>query len=332
MASLGKFFWLAVVWAVHGLILMLIMTALLDLARSRPRILYWPAVLVLPVLFTLAQSWLDLWFVYHLSVPTKIETLFDSSMVKSGAATTVVQNFKVYIWLFGFYAAVIALLDAAHSSYEARLEVKDAQLEAQQNQLYALRLQIAPHFLFNALNALSALVVTGRTNDAEAMIERLSNFYRSSLLATDSDLIPLHEEMDAVSDYLEIERVRFGGRLEIDIDMAEDLPDVRVPALVLQPLVENAIKHGVARTSGVTELTIRGRADAERLLLSVVNDLPNGEAQPAAVGTGSGLVNVRRRLATLYGSEASLTTSASATHWEALIALPLAPQPVGAAR
>jgi two-component system LytT family sensor kinase len=330
MATVGRFFPLAVIWAAHGLVLMVIMTALLDRAWSIPgRSLRLITIVALPVIFTLIQSVLDLWSAQYLSgvglrasIAAAIDALRGNVILHEAPSVGGMQfsvnlkhNFKIYIWLFGFYAVSIGLLRAARSSYEARLEAQEARLDA-------LRLQIAPHFLFNALNALSALVSTGRHSDAEVMIGRLSDFYRSSLLTTNGELAPLEQELDAIHDYLEIERVRFGDRLQVSFDIAGDLGDVRVPRLILQPLVENAMKHGVARTGAQIQIRVTAHTDGRRLFLGVANDLPADEADEAPPGTGSGLANIHRRLAALYGPAADLTTSRTDSQWIAIVALP----------
>ena len=116
-------------------------------------------------------------------------------------------------------------------------------MAAQQAQLAALRYQLNPHFLFNSLNSISALIVTGRNKDAEAMTNRLSDFLRSSLNANPTELVPLDEELALTEEYLEIESVRFGERLSIAVDCADEACDALVPSFLVQPLVENAVKH-----------------------------------------------------------------------------------------
>lgn len=337
MASVGQFIWLAVLWAAHGLLLMLIMAALLDRAWLFPnRALRLGVAVALPVLFTLVQSVLDLMSAQFLGSGDLVATVTGAMDALRGNiilheapsvggmqfGVNLKHNFKIYIWLFGFYTVATGLLRAARASYEARLDAQQARLDA-------LRLQIAPHFLFNALNALSALVATGRDKDAEVMIARLSDFYRSSLLATDGELAPLEQELDAIHDYLEIERVRFGDRLRISFDIAEDVGDAMAPRLILQPLIENAMKHGVARTGSPTQIRVTARTDRGQLLLGVANDLPDvtaGGAEGADTGTGTGLSNIRRRLAALYGGAAHLTASRSNGEWRAIISLPRDPR------
>lgn len=328
--------WLGVLWAAHGLALMLIMSALLDRAwYISNRGVRLAAVVSAPVVFALVQSVLALLSAQYFmgddlgtAVAAGMDALRGNLLFHEAPSAAGIQfglnlkhNFRTYIWLFGFYTVSAGFVRAARSSYEARLEAQEARLDA-------LRLQIAPHFLFNALNALSALVASGRDRDAEAMIGRLSDFYRSTLLATDGDLAPLEQELDAIHDYLEIERVRFGERLQVSFDVAEGLDGVRVPTLILQPLVENAMKHGVARTGAPVLIRITAHSDGGRLVLGVANGLPKSEAEGAPRGTGSGLPNIRRRLAALFGPTADLATSRSNGEWIAVVSLPRSPGPV----
>jgi two-component system, LytTR family, sensor kinase len=170
---------------------------------------------------------------------------------------------------------------------------------AHQARLQALRYQLNPHFLFNTLNAISTLVVDRRNAEAGKMIARLSDFLRMTLDRPDVEEVPLADEIEFVRRYLEIEQVRFGDRLAVTIDVDDGAWSARVPALVLQPLVENAIRHAVAPREQGGRITIAARARDGRLELSVMDDGPglNGNGN----GTGIGLANTRERLQQLYG-------------------------------
>jgi LytS/YehU family sensor histidine kinase len=176
------------------------------------------------------------------------------------------------------------------------------QAEAQSAQLRALRYQINPHFLFNTLNSLSALVLAKRNADAERMIITLSTFLRSSLTGDPVADVPLADEIAMQRLYLAIEAVRFPERLIVDIDVPEALADIRVPGLILQPLVENAIKHGVATSHRPVTVTIRARTIADWLEIVVEDD--GAPAAAAASGTAVGLRNVCERLSARFGEKA----------------------------
>jgi two-component system LytT family sensor kinase len=167
--------------------------------------------------------------------------------------------------------------------------------QAQAAQLRALRYQINPHFLFNTLNSLSTLVLRQRTQDAERMITSLATFFRTSLASDPEADVPLCDEIDMQRLYLDIERIRFPERLSVVIDVPEDLGSARVPGLILQPLVENAVKHGVARSSRPVTIAIRASADGGAIHLSVEDDADNNGAANRR-GEGVGLRNVRDRL------------------------------------
>ncbi len=175
--------------------------------------------------------------------------------------------------------------------------------------LQALRYQINPHFLFNTLNAVSTLVVERHTADATRMIARLSDFLRLTLEERAGDEVPLAEELEFVQRYLDIEQVRFGERLRLEVSVAPDALDAIVPVLLLQPLVENAVKHGIATREDGGRIEIRAERRAATLRITISDDGPGpGGAGP---GPGIGLANTRERLRTLYGDAHRLELVAS---------------------
>jgi len=215
-------------------------------------------------------------------------------------------------WLF-FFAAwsafYIAML-AQSEAHGAQRRAADAEAAAQAAQVRALRYQVNPHFLFNTLNSLSSLVMTGRTDRAEAMLLALSTFFRTSLSLDPGANVTLAEEIDLQRLYLDIEKARFPDRLHVEIDVPEELQQARLPALVLQPIVENAIKYGVSKSRKAVLLRIEARPlDGHRMVLEVSNKLKNGGrdalAAPTHEGTGLGLSNVCQRLDARFGSRAS---------------------------
>jgi len=194
---------------------------------------------------------------------------------------------------------------------------------AQSAELRALRYQINPHFLFNTLNSLSALVMSARRDAAERMIGNLSAFFRMSLVGDPTADIALSEELFLQRLYLEIEGVRFPDRLTAAFDIPQAVCDLPVPGMILQPLVENAVKHGAARSRDPVAIRIAAFAREGLLHLSVENDGASAaaEAQP---GSGIGLQNVRDRLAARYGAKAQLRTRRSGDTYRAEIVLPIA--------
>ena len=179
---------------------------------------------------------------------------------------------------------------------------------AQSAELRALRYQVNPHFLFNTLNSLSALVMRGRRDEAETMIMNLSTFYRTSLSGEPSEDVDLAEEIELQKLYLDIEAVRFPERLQVKIDLPETLANAAVPGLILQPLVENAIKHGVSQTNRPVLIEISAAEAEGQLILTVTDNGPGHEKDDDADRPqGIGLANVRDRLAARFGDRANMT-------------------------
>jgi len=177
-----------------------------------------------------------------------------------------------------------------------------AEGEAHRARLQALRYQLNPHFLFNTLNAVSTLIVERENAAAERMVARLSDFLRLTL-ESDSDVeVPLADELDFARRYLEIEQIRFGDRLSVVEDVEPAALSARVPPLLLQPLVENAVQHGIMPREDGGTLRIEARRVGQHLLLRISDDGP-GPPGPADAGSGVGLSNTRARLESLYGDE-----------------------------
>jgi signal transduction histidine kinase len=232
-----------------------------------------------------------------------------------------------YACVFGTNVALFQLLQSRRYEASQARQLADARSAAQQAQLAALRFQLNPHFLFNTLNAISAMIVTRRNDEAEAMTDKLSSFLRASLGSDPMELVPLEQELSLIEDYLEIEAIRFGDRLEIDIDCSGDACDARVPSFLLQPLVENAIKYGVAPSRETVRISVTGRRAGNHLVVTVHDD---GKAAGNAVktgGAGVGLDNVRRRLRALYGDAATLTAGPVSPGYTATIRMPVTPPP-----
>jgi hypothetical protein len=188
-------------------------------------------------------------------------------------------------------------------------------------ELRSLRYQVNPHFLFNTLNSLSALVLTGKTERAEAMIQMISNFYRHSLADDPTSDVSLADEFELQKLYLDIEAVRFPDRLIAKYDLPEELAGAEVPGMILQPLVENSVKHAVAPSSGKVTITLAASDEYGRLAITVSND---GKASgPASHGHGIGLTNVRERIEARFGDQASIVSGPNETGYATVIRIPL---------
>jgi len=209
-------------------------------------------------------------------------------------------------------------IDALRLAHE-RAEMTRLSTEAE---LRALRAQVNPHFLFNALNTLGFLIQTAPAR-AHATLMKLTSLLRAVLRSSDP-AVPLGDEIDLVDAYLEIERARFEERLQVGLDVPDPLRRVRIPPLILQPLVENAIKHGIANSRGGGRVDIRVRADGDLLILTVRNTgVPTNEIEIAhGRRRGVGLANLDARLRHLYGDAARVTLLATATETCAEVVLP----------
>ncbi|MEY3905768.1 MAG: hypothetical protein RIR59_591 [Pseudomonadota bacterium] len=239
-------------------------------------------------------------------------TLFDEAMPNKPIQHEFVKevaelSISRYFFLVAWAALYLALTFANHVRESERRAAQFAQA-AQQAELRALRYQVNPHFLFNTLNSLSSLVITGRTHEAEQMIMNLATFFRSSLSGDTAMDVPLEDEIALQRLYLDIEGVRFPHRLKVDIDLPASLRHWPVPGLILQPLVENAIKHGVAQTTGTVTIRIAAAEQQGHLVLDVEN-AGTSPLRPDGNGEGIGLANVRQRLQTRFSGAAEMSVS-----------------------
>jgi hypothetical protein len=176
-------------------------------------------------------------------------------------------------------------------------------------QLKALRYQLQPHFLFNTLNAVSSLVVTDNSKGATEMISRLADLLRSSLDAPDTHFVPLSEEVRVAHEYLAIERLRFHDRLQVSFEIHPDTSEVPVPRFLLQPLLENAVRHGISHLPGPGAIRLESSTQGPHLRISVRNDYDPVFAAAQKTMSGVGLENTRTRINEIYGPDGSVATS-----------------------
>jgi signal transduction histidine kinase len=228
-----------------------------------------------------------------------------------------------HLWFMNDFLVFIAVLAGGVARdyflrYQSRreqtilLQAQAAQLQAQlaDARLAALRTQLNPHFLFNTLHAVSALVERD-PRGVRRMIARLSELLRTTLDGADEQVVPLEQELTFTHRYLEIMQIRFQGRLSIQSQIEPSALDALVPNLILQPLVENAIKHGVSKIDEEGRIEIRAHRDGERLVLCVRDNGPRVAEQGLSAGEGVGLRNTRERLEQLYGVDQHLTLRAA---------------------
>lgn len=216
-------------------------------------------------------------------------------------------RYRLWVHISSYLALLgIALVGDYYTKYRER-QLRASQLEAQLSQarLHALRMQLNPHFLFNALNSIAMLTRSNESASAVRMLAGLGDLLRHVLEDARADEVRLREELEFIGRYLDIERVRFGERLRVIEDIADETLDACVPNLLLQPVVENALVHGLGRKPGVGSIEIAARRVADRLVLSVSDDGP-GLIALVEDTPGVGLTNTRKRLQQLYGDRFAL--------------------------
>ncbi|KQS03629.1 hypothetical protein ASG11_04675 [Sphingomonas sp. Leaf357] len=242
--------------------------------------------------------------------------------------TAIADGFVTWYFFFAAWAAFLLALGVVGEVRAVERQRAAAEAAAQDARLAMLRLQVDPHFLFNALNALAAMVASGDTKAAGAMIRNLAAFFRAGLVDNPVADIPLADEVEFQRLYLAIEQARFGDRLSVEIDVPPSLHGIMLPPLVLQPLVENAVKHGLGATTAPVAIGIRGRCEGGMLHLHVT-DRATGTAAREIVtslpSTGIGLANARARLMTRFGTSASLSAGAVEGGWDSIVSIPMVP-------
>lgn len=196
----------------------------------------------------------------------------------------------------------------------------DADRLSREAELFKLRQQLQPHFLFNSLNSINALIGLN-PQQARKMVQQLSDFLRGTLKKEESQMISLTEEINYLNLYLEIEKVRFGNRLMTSIVIAEETKDLLLPTLLLQPVVENAIKFGLYDTIGETLITIESTREQNELCIMVTNPFDPETSLPKT-GTGFGLSSIKRRLYLLYGRNDLLSTKTKEHIYYTIVKIP----------
>lgn len=196
--------------------------------------------------------------------------------------------------------AVTLFWKSLESQKDERSRKDDVERISKEAELYKLRQQLHPHFLFNSLNSINALIHS-KPEQARAMVQQLSEFLRGTLKREENQMIGLKEELMYLKLYLDIEKVRFGYRLKTTFDTSEEALDCKMPPLILQPLMENAIKFGLYGTTGEVEIGLRARKADHYLVVAVSNPYEND--MQMQTGTGFGLKSIRRRLYLLYGRD-----------------------------
>ncbi|HBN90460.1 sensor histidine kinase, partial [Rheinheimera aquimaris] len=222
-----------------------------------------------------------------------------------------------FVWAACYLTVLINQQQMAREAETSQLSQKIQQLELQ-----ALSHQLNPHFTFNALNSVCALLEAERYDDAEIMSEQLATFLRYSLSKSPDSLVQLADELSAINAYLQLQKTRFGDKLKVNWQIDESLKQQRIPALLLQPLVENAIKYAVATRQQGATITIGGTRRQNSVHLQVSDDGPGSELAAPAQSSGVGLDNIRNRLLQHFGADARLDIGATPQGFTVDISLP----------
>jgi two-component system LytT family sensor kinase len=254
----------------------------------------------------IAYSIINMVALYYWFPTDEVLTLITQLHEKYGDSwqwITIADSSVRWYFFFAAWASLYVALGYANEMRALERRANEYRLEAKNAQIRALHYQINPHFLFNTLNSLSTLVMRGSSVEAEAMIMNLSSFLRSCLEMDPEKLVTLDDEIALQTLYLDIERVRFPNRLAVHFDVSDAARTAMVPVLILQPLIENAIKYAVSPSRGNISVRIHAHVDSAMLHLTVENDM-DYTATPPPSGTGLGLRNVRERLLTRFGTAA----------------------------
>ncbi|MBE2229616.1 MAG: histidine kinase [Chitinophagaceae bacterium] len=218
-------------------------------------------------------------------------------------------RFSMAFLLLGFITMVSILWYSQLEQKEQEERKKDAEKLAREAELFKLRQQLQPHFLFNSLNSINALIGS-RPQEARKMVQQLSDFLRGTIKKDETQWVTLSEELQYLELYLDIEKVRFGNRLSTAISVPAEAGALRLPALLLQPIVENAIKFGLYDTIGETVIRLTAVAENKQLIITVTNPFDPETSSPKQ-GTGFGLKSVQRRLYLLFARNDLVQTEAS---------------------
>lgn len=226
-----------------------------------------------------------------------------------------------YFLLLAWASTYFALLAGTKARTAERRE-QQFRSAAKAAELRSLRYQVNPHFLFNTLNSLSALVMTNKPDQAERMIQTISRFYRHSLANEPTSDVALKDEFDLQQLYLDIEAVRFPERLKPVFDLPEELEEARVPGMILQPLVENSVKYAVSMVTRPVTITVAAHEEFDRLVITISDDGP-GVPEGSPHGFGIGLANVSDRLEARFGSDVGFTSTPIPGGYRTQIRIPL---------
>ena len=291
--------------------LLVMMTLRYYLPRGEQYINIFFLVLLLTVIWLVTSKWL-----LRITVGSFHEEYID--MLRHSMPI----RFGLGFLLFGLVTMISILWYNQQEQKENETRKVDAEKLAKEAELFKLRQQLQPHFLFNSLNSINALIGS-RPQEARKMVQQLSDFLRGTLKKEETQWVTLQEELQYLQLYLDIEKVRFGNRLATMIESDEATKQMKLPALLLQPIMENAIKFGLYDTTGETVIRLYTARDDGNLIIKVLNPFDPETSSPKQ-GTGFGLKSVQRRLYLLFARTDLLTTDAKDNIFTTVVKIPQA--------
>ncbi len=279
------------------------------------------AVILFSALWTVLRILIFAWLLEEPPLWKEVNYWYFGSLFVFLSWTVLYYGIKYYDMLTSEHQKLLE--EAAGKRTEQMLRLQ-AEAEAHEAQLRMLHYQLAPHFLFNTLNAINAMVRLGEIDRAQEMIQLLGEFLRHALKQDAVESVTLEEEISSLKLYLDIERVRFEDRLTLQFDLDPASLDARVPVLILQPIIENAMKYAISQSEDGGTLSIVSKVESDQLILEVSDTGPGLESDQLDDGRGIGLRNVIDRLHTLYGDNQQFMLSQNKPNGlKVTIALPL---------
>jgi sensor histidine kinase YesM len=288
-----------VMWWTWLVFIPLIYWLAVRLNNVKPRILYWSVLCVLLPLFIVFLREVIASFLIT-------QILVTYSTFRTLLFKRIFTNIWVWVDLIVYFTVLVGIQIIEYQETTKIDERKLVQLKTQltQSRLSALESLLHPHFLFNTLNTLSTLILKSDTNEAERMLNLLQEFLKTTIYDTGRHEIPLKEELLCILRYLEIEKVRFKGKLEVRQDIADDTLPANIPSLLLQPIIENAIYHGIAAKTSNGVLSISSRRENGSLEIRIEDNGPGLSENKGKKGRGGiGLKSTKERLSRLFGED-----------------------------
>ncbi len=311
-----EFFLLLLISAITGYSITLILSVIYGLVIDKKPIITWGTTTIVVIIASIIYAYIDVW-----SLQTIRPEFLANSTTQLIIGSLYIDAVLLGAWSALYYAINFFVRTEEQSGQLLRLEA-----QATSAQLTMLRYQLNPHFLFNTLNSISTLVLLQQTEQANAMLSRLSSFLRFTLINEAEAKVQLSQEIETLKLYLDIEKMRFEDRLRVDFRISPSAEEALVPSLLLQPLVENAIKYAVTPKEEGADIIVSANIADDILILKVSDTGPgiDPRMQNQQLSTGVGMANTKERLSQAYGEDHSFTSYVRPQGgFEVVIELPL---------